>query len=82
MPSPTDPKTHLSISPLTYAAVVALAGIAIGLAANLMDWSTGVVYAVGLSAGALIFLFAFRESLFAPPNAPAEKHRRRRPSPR
>ena len=81
MNSRTDPNLFIP-RPLAYTVVVCLAGIAIGLASNLMDWSAGVVYAVGLSVGTVIFLLAIRESLFTPTSELVEKRRRRHPSPR
>jgi len=58
---------------LFYMGLACAAGAIIGVASGLMEWSTGLVYAVGLSTGTLIVIAALRESLFAPverPNRP------------
>jgi sugar phosphate permease len=63
-----------------YIGEMCLAGAVIGFAADLMDWSTGVLYAVALTAGTAIFLFSMRESLFAPSSELAARRRQRHPS--
>ncbi len=58
---------------LFYMGIAALAGAIVGALANVMDWSTGLIYGVGLSVGTVIVIVAMREGLFG---APA-RHRRR-----
>lgn len=53
---------------LFYMGVSAVAGAVIGTLAGVMDWSSGLVYGVGLSAGATIMVLALREGLFGPPH--------------
>ena len=62
---------------LFYMGVAALAGAVIGTASRTMDWSIGLIYGVGLSAGTVIAVFALRESLFGPPRHPGEPRHRR-----
>jgi hypothetical protein len=52
---------------LFYLGVSAAAGAIIGALAGAMDWSSGLVYGVGLSAVAAIAALALREGLFGPP---------------
>jgi hypothetical protein len=59
---------------LFYMGLACLDGAIIGAAAGLIDWSTGLVYAVGLSTGVIIVLAAVREGLFAPVTHPGQRH--------
>jgi len=58
-----------------YVGLACLAGAVIGAAASAMDWSTGVVYAVGLSTALAISLIGLREGLFTPARRPDRHHR-------
>jgi hypothetical protein len=58
-----------------YIGLASLAGAIIGAAAVLMDWSTGLVYAIGLPTALVIGLMSIRETLFAPAQRP-DRHRR------
>ena len=49
---------------LFYMSVAATAGALVGALASAMDWSIGLIYGVGLSAGAVIVILALREGLF------------------
>lgn len=51
---------------LFYMGVSAVAGAVIGALAGVMDWSNGLVYGAGLSAGAAIVILSLREGLFGP----------------
>jgi hypothetical protein len=53
---------------LFYMGVSAAAGAVIGVLAGVMDWSSGLVYGVGLSTVAAITVLALREGLFGPPH--------------
>ena len=51
---------------LFYMGVFSLGGVIVGAAAAAMDWSTGLVYAVGLLTALAISSMALREGLLAP----------------
>ena len=53
---------------LFYLSVSAATGAVIGALAGVMDWSSGLVYGVGLSAVAAITVLALREGLFGSSN--------------
>lgn len=59
---------------LFYMGMAALAGAVIGAAANVMDWSVGLIYGVSLPIGAVIVMVALRKSLFGPPRRSREPH--------
>ena len=62
---------------LFYMGAAALAGAVIGALANVMDWSGGLIYGVGLSVGAAIVILAMREGLFGPSRRPeGQRHGR------
>jgi hypothetical protein len=75
---PRDPREIYTLRHfLFYMGAAALAGAVIGLLANLMDWSNGVVYGVGLPTGFAVVVFALRETLFEPARKPnGHRHRR------
>ncbi len=62
---------------LFYMGMAALAGAVVGAAANVMGWSVGLIYGVGLPICAAIVMVALRESLFGPPRHSSEPNRRR-----
>lgn len=62
---------------LFYMGIAALAGAVIGVLAGLMDWSSGLIYGIGLPACTLIVTVALRESLFGPPRHSGEPRHRR-----
>jgi hypothetical protein len=58
--------------------MIVLAGVLVGTLANAMDWSSGLVYGVGLSVCTAIVTIALRGSLFAPTRqGSGEQHHRR-----
>jgi len=59
---------------LFYMGLSCLGGTIIGAASGIMDWSSGLVYAVGLPTALIIGLASIRESLFAP----AQRHAQQR----
>jgi hypothetical protein len=62
---------------LFYIGLACLGGAIVGAAAELMDWSQGLVYAVGLPIALVIGLMSIRESLFAPAQRPnRQRHSR------
>ncbi len=67
MKPPEDLKMYTLRHFLFYMGVSAAAGAVIGALAGVMDWSSGLVYGVGLSAVAMIMVLALREGLFGPP---------------
>jgi hypothetical protein len=72
-----DLKIYTLRNSLLYIGLAALMGAVIGAAAGIMDWSTGVVYAIGLPTALIIGLMSIRESLFAPVQRPdRQRHRR------
>lgn len=58
---------------LFYMALACPGGAIVGAAAQIFNWSTGVVYAIGLLAALVISLMALRESLFAPARKPGQQ---------
>ena len=50
---------------LFYMGMAATAGALVGTLSSVMDWSIGLIYGVGLSAGAAIGILALREGLLA-----------------
>ena len=58
---------------LFYMGMAATAGALVGTLSSVMDWSIGLIYGVGLSAGAAIGILALREGLFGPPKG-SESH--------
>jgi uncharacterized membrane protein YfcA len=77
-------KSHADMKMLTwrhflfYMGLACVAGAIIGAAARLMDWSTGLIYAVTLPVCMLIVIIALREGLFGPPRR--AKQQRGRPA--
>lgn len=62
---------------LFYMGLACAAGAIIGAAARIMDWSTGLVYAVALPACTLIVIIALREGLFGPARRSEQQQRGR-----
>jgi hypothetical protein len=70
-------KMHTLRHFLFYMGLSCLGGAIIGAAAGIMNWSTGLVYAVGLTTALVIGLMSIRESLFAPAQNPrSQRHGR------
>jgi hypothetical protein len=61
---------------LFYMGVACAAGAIVGAVAGLMDWSTGLIYAVGLPTGIVIVLAAVREGLFTSAGQRDQRHLR------
>jgi hypothetical protein len=74
MKSRADKKMRSLRHFLFYMGLSCLGGAVVGAAAQIMDWSTGVVYAVGLPTALVIGLMSIRESLFAPAQPKQERH--------
>lgn len=62
---------------LFYMGLACAAGAIIGTAARIMDWSTGLIYAVTLPVCTLIVIAALREGLFGPTRRPKQPQRGR-----
>lgn len=62
---------------LLYMGLACTAGAIIGIAARIMDWSTGLIYAVTLPVCTLIVIAALREGLFGPVQRPKQPQRGR-----
>lgn len=69
MKPPEDLKMYTLRHFLFYVGVSAAAGAVIGALAGVMDWSSGLVYGVGLSAVAMIMVLALREGSSGRPAA-------------
>jgi hypothetical protein len=61
---------------LLYMGLACVAGAIIGAAAKIMDWSTGLIYAVTLPVCILIVVVALREGLFGPAQRPKQQRGR------
>lgn len=61
---------------LFYLGVAMVCGALIGAAKEVLHWSNGLTFAVGLVAGTIIATMALREDLFEPAPPPHERHRR------
>lgn len=64
---------------LFYMGLACTAGAIIGAAAGIMDWSTGLIYAVTLPVCTVIVIIALREGLFGPAQRPKQQQRGRHP---
>jgi hypothetical protein len=78
MTVPGNPSTPALRQILFYVGAIVFAGALVGALANAMDWSSGLIYGVGLSVCTAIVTIALRGSLFASARQRSDEHHLKR----